>query len=361
MQAMDELIRQWGGLAVVSRYDQPTSSWIFIALHDDTLGPPVGGTRMKVYPSPAAGLVDAMRLAEGMTHKWAALKGDYGGGKAVLALSRELSSDERSGLLGRYGRLLGSLRGAFSTGPDLGTSPEDMVVLARYSAYVHGVEADGSAAKDPSPFTALGVWTGIRAAIRHVDRRDSLESVTVLIQGVGHVGAELARLVAGEGARVLVNDADAERARRVAAAVGGETIPADELYTTPCDVYAPCAVGATLDRETVATLRCRVVAGAANNQLAEAGDADRLHERGILYAPDYVINAGGALAIGQLERDSTDAQRRDQVVAIGDALGEIFDESASQHESPVHAARRLVARALHRASSGDQAPAPGID
>jgi len=361
MQTTDELIQQWNGLAVVSRYDQPTSSWIFIALHDDTLGPPVGGTRMKVYPSPAAGLMDALRLAEGMTHKFAVLNAAFGGGKAVLALSRELAPDERAGLLQRYGRLVGSLRGAFSTGPDLGTTPEDMVALARYGPYIHGVEADGRAAKDPSPFTALGVWAGIRAAIRQVDGRDSLESVTVLIQGVGHVGAALAGLAADDGARVLVSDVDAERARRVAATVGGETIPADEVYATPCDVYAPCAVGATLNRETIATIRCRVVAGAANNQLAEAEDADRLHERGILYAPDYVINAGGAIAIGQLGRDSTDDLRRDRVAAVGDVLGEIFEEAATRHESPVHAARRLVARALHRAPSADQTLASVID
>ncbi len=164
MASVEELQMAWDGLAVVEAYDCTTEAWIWIAIHDDTLGQPVGGTRMRVYASPADGLHDAMRLAEGMTYKWAAAGGDYGGGKAVLALSRSLSQPERSALIMRYGKLLKSMNGMFSTGPDLGTTPADMAELAKWSPHVHGVDFTTGKAQDTSPYTAAGVFHGIRAA-----------------------------------------------------------------------------------------------------------------------------------------------------------------------------------------------------
>jgi leucine dehydrogenase len=349
---MRKLMEDWDGCAVVCRFDRPTGAWIFVALHDDTMGTPTGGTRMKLYDRPEDGLRDAMRLAEGMTHKWASIGLGFGGGKAVLGLSRDLDGEARRGLLERYGRLLNTLHGGFATGEDLGTSPEDMLVVSRVSRHVHGCDPERGTARDPGPFTALGVYSGIRACLRQVFGTADLRGRRVLIEGVGHVGRPLARLCARAGAHVMPYDLDDALARQVASEIGGEAVPAAEGPSTPCDVFAPCAVGATLDRQTIAGLDCRIAAGSANNQLAEPEDADRLHEREILYAPDYVINAGGALAFGLIglgETDEREIHRR--VEGLGDALAEIFVEAAERGESPVHAARRRVERTLAEAAA----------
>ena len=274
MATVEELMRCWDGMAIVQSYDCTTEAWIWIALHDDTLGRPVGGTRLKVYDSPAGGLEDAMRLAEGMTYKWAAAGGSYGGGKAVLALSRELTQPERLALLMKYGRLLESMRGMFSTGPDMGTTPADMVELAKWSPHVHGVNLETGEAEDTGPYTAAGVYHGIRAAVVHLDATDSLGGKCVLIQGVGNVGARLARMVSEAGGDVLVQDVDEARANAVASEIRARLISAEDMYATECDVYAPCAIGATLNSNTIPQLKCRMVVGGANNQLAVPQDAD---------------------------------------------------------------------------------------
>ena len=350
MPGLASMIEQWDGQAVVCQFDRQAQAWVFIALHDTTLGRPVGGTRMKVYQRPEDGLRDAMRLAEGMTHKWAVIDFPNGGGKAVLALSRPLEGEERVGLLERYAGLLRSLKGSFATGEDLGTTPEDMLVLARECDYVHGYEPDRGAVKDPGPVTAVGVFAGLKAAVRHQLGKPELEGVSVLVQGVGDVGAPLARFCAAAGARLLISDIEAPRAEALAAELKGEVVPADETYATPCDVYAPCAVGGTLNRETIPRLQCRIVAGSANNQLELPEDAELLHERDILYAPDYLINAGGALAFGLIAQGVPDDEALlEQVRGLGAKLGEVFEEAAQRGESPAHAAHRRVMRVLGRA------------
>ena len=183
--SLKRLIEKWNGLAVLSRYHQPSAAWIFIVLHDDTLGPPTGGTRIKLYDTPEEGLRDGMRLAEGMTHKWAAIDLDFGGGKAVLALSREVSATEREQLLATYGRLLAALKGGFSTGQDLGTTPEDMLFLQRYAPYVHGPDPDTGKALDPGPYTARGVFAGIRATASELFGSADLAGRRILVQGLG--------------------------------------------------------------------------------------------------------------------------------------------------------------------------------
>ena len=227
MPGLASMIEQWDGQAVVCQFDRQAQAWVFIALHDTTLGRPVGGTRMKVYQRPEDGLRDAMRLAEGMTHKWAVIDFPNGGGKAVLALSRPLEGEERVGLLERYAGLLRSLKGSFATGEDLGTTPEDMLVLARECDYVHGYEPDRGAVKDPGPVTAVGVFAGLKAAVRHQLGKPELEGVSVLVQGVGDVGAPLARFCAAAGARLLISDIEAPRAEALAAELKGEVVPAD--------------------------------------------------------------------------------------------------------------------------------------
>ena len=257
---IEAALRGWEGEAVIARFDRETEAWIFIALHSTALGTPVGGTRMRVYPSPGEGLRDAQRLAEGMTLKWATLEQPIGGGKAVLAMPGQLAADAREGLLRRYGMLVESLRGAFGTGEDLGTTPEDMAIIAAHTQYVHGTEAGGRVA-DPGPFTARGVRRGIEAAARAALGRDDLSGVTVLVQGVGDVGFPLAEELAAQGARLFVSDVDGERVSRAVAALGATAVPPDEAWDIPCDVFAPCAVGGVLSARTVPRLACRVVAG----------------------------------------------------------------------------------------------------
>ncbi len=343
MANLRSLIEAWDGETVVVHRDPATGTWIFIAIHDTTLGPTAGGCRMKVYPQPEDGLADALRLAEGMTAKWALIGVPAGGGKAVLAVPRPLAGEERRAVLRRFGRLLESLGGIYGTGEDLGTTPEDMAVVAEVTRHVHGAQG-GTMVVDPGPYTALGVLHGIRAAVEQAFGSADLGGRSILIQGLGDVGAPLARLLREAGASLLLSDLDEERARALAAELSARVVAADAVYREPCDVYAPCAVGGTLNRETIPLLACRVVAGSANNQLAEPEDAERLHRRGILYAPDYVINAGGATALTHLDAGEDEIARR--LMAIGSTLGEIFAEAAARGESPADAARRRVERIL---------------
>ena len=344
-----ELLEDWDGIGVLVRRDQPTGTWIFVALHDDTLGPATGGCRMKVYERPEDGLVDALRLAEGMTHKWAAMDFPFGGGKTVLAVPHELEGNERRGLLHRFGELLNSLGGRYGTGADLGTTTEDMQTIAEVSEYVIGVHGRTEGPMDPSPYTALGVFEGIRAALQHRFGSDELEGRTVLVEGVGAVGAPLAERLADAGATLLVADIDVGRAAEVAGRLGGRTVPLAEVSGTACDVYSPCAVGATLNDDSLPALACAIVAGAANNQLARPALAAALHERGILYAPDYVINGGGAMAFTSIYLGVDDLDELDRRVAgIGTRLESIFREAAERGSSPVIAAQAHVARVLQR-------------
>jgi leucine dehydrogenase len=344
------LIEGWNGVGVVMRFDQPTGTWMFIAIHNNTLGVATGGTRMKVYPSPAAALLDAMRLAEGMTRKWAAVDFNFGGGKAVLAIPKSLEEEERQGLLRRYGRLLESLNGSFATGEDLGTTPEDMAVIGQETTYVHGVDREAWTAADPGPYTASGVFAGIKAAVKHLFGTEDLTGRVVHVQGVGDVGEPLARELKEAGADLLLSDLDSKRAESLAEQLGQcETFEPHTAYEAPCDVYAPCAVGATLNKETIAELKCRIVAGSANNQLQEPEDAELLHGRGILYTPDYIVNAGGAVAFAMMSQGVTDQTViNDRVLGIGSSLAGVLEEARERNESPVHAAERIVARKLEQ-------------
>ena len=347
---LEALIQQWDGLAVVCRYDQPTQTWVFICLHDNTLGPCTGGTRMKVYSEPGEGLLDAMRLAEGMTSKWAAIDVAAGGGKAVLAVAKPLKGEERRGLLLRYGRLVQSLGGGFRTGEDMGTQTEDMQVIAEEADFIHGFDPEDGSKVDPSPFTARAVFAGIRSAVSEVLEGSTLQGRRVLIQGVGSVGANLGQFLKEAGAELLVSDIDEPRCQRVADLLEATHVPNDEVYSASCDVYAPCAVGATLNHETIPQLQCRIVAGSANNQLEEPADADRLLERDIVYVPDYIINAGGALSFSLLDKGLSDRQALlEQMDVIGDSVAEILQEAGSKGDSPVVAAQRRVDRALAKA------------
>jgi len=343
---LQSLIEEWDGLGVVASHHRETGSWIFIALHDATLGRPTGGCRLRSYRSPAAGLRDAMRLAEGMTYKWAAMDFRYGGGKSVLAVPGPLEGSSRRSLFTRLGHVMNALNGGYGVGEDLGTTPEDMAFLATVTPYVAGVR-DGEPAPDPGPFTAAGVHAGIAAAVAHVDGSPDLDGVSVLVQGVGDVGRPLAKLLGDSGAKVIASDIDAGRARAVARECGGTAVDRRVVYETPCDVYAPCAVGATVNARTVQTLRCRIVAGSANNQLEVPEDAERLRRRGILYAPDYVINAGGIINVSiEVEGEYDEEKSRVKVENIYHALKRVFEISRNENISTNAASNRLAKERL---------------
>jgi glutamate dehydrogenase/leucine dehydrogenase len=342
----EELLHAWDGEHAVIRYDASSGAWMFVCVHSTALGPAGGGTRMRVYETPADGLADAMRLSEAMTRKMAAAGVGRGGGKAVLAVPELPGGEARRKLLLRYGDLVTSLGGCFRTGGDMNVAPADLDVVAERCPWVHGTTGRGG---DSGRGTALGVLHGIRASVEHAFGSPELRDRAVLVQGCGAVGSQLARLLAADGARVLVADADESRA----AATGCEVVPAAGATRTECDVYAPCAVGATLNAHSIPELRCRVVAGSANNQLAEPEDAERLHARGILYAPDYVINAGGVIQLIGLEDEGWDEERLDRGLArIGDTLRELFARADAEHVTPSAAAERLVAERLARAAAG---------
>jgi leucine dehydrogenase len=316
-------------------------------MHSTQLGPAAGGTRLKVYDTPAEGLRDAMRLSAGMTAKLAVADLGLGGGKAVLAVPEIPAGDERRALLGRYADMVESLGGGFITSSDVGTGETDMDLMAERTEHVFGRSQANGGAGDPGPFTAVGVFHGIKSSVARVFGSGDLSGRTVLVQGVGNVGRALAELVARDGARVLVADVDGKRADEVAALVGGSTVEADKAIAAECDVYAPCALGATLSDESVSQLSCRIVAGSANNQLAEPRAAELLRAAGILYAPDYVINAGGAIAINFLEHNGRSQADVDAALAkIGDTLTEIYSRADAEGITTAAAADALAASRL---------------
>jgi leucine dehydrogenase len=340
---LEELIRSWDGEEVVVRFDQPTGVWMFVCVHSTQRGPAGGGTRMKTYSGPSEALADAMRLSAAMTLKMAAVNLPFGGGKAVLAVPVLPEGEDRRNLLLRYADLVASLAGNFQTGPDVNTSSADMDVIAERCTHVYCRSEEGGGSGDPGRYTAQGVFHGICASTRHAFGSAELDGRVVLVQGAGNVGGELAELLAAAGARVCVSDVAADRARDLADRIGANVIPPEEAIGVECDVYAPCALGGTLNAETIPRLRCRVVAGSANNQLGEPEDAERLREARILYAPDYVINAGGVLNAIGIETLGWDREKTDvRLVGIGDTLTEIYARADAEGITTDAAAKRLA-------------------
>jgi leucine dehydrogenase len=340
---LEDLIRSWDGEEVAVHYDHPSGTWMFVCIHSSERGPAGGGTRMKTYPTPADGLADAMRLSAAMTLKMAATDIPFGGAKAVLAVPELPEGDERRRLLLRYGDLAASLGGNFQTGPDVNTTIADMDVIAERHAHVFCRTKEHGGSGDPGPYTARGVFHGIRASAEHAFGSPDLEGRSVLVQGVGDVGARLAEQLAQAGARVLVSDIDTDRVDVLATRIGAEVVPAESAIGTRCDVYAPCALGGTVNAKTIPQLRSRVVAGCANNQLAEPDDAARLAEAGILYAPDYVINAGGVIHAWGVESLGWDAETVEaRLASIGDSLTDIYERAAASGITTEAAAEQLA-------------------
>jgi leucine dehydrogenase len=302
---------------------------------------------MKVYGAPEDALRDGLRLSAAMTSKNAVAGLPLGGGKAVLAVPEVPQGDRRREILLRYAEMVDALGGSYVTACDMNTTERDMDVVGERTAHVMGrtVERGGSGSSAPS--TALGVFHGIRAAVAHAFGSDALGERSVFVQGIGAVGRVLAGLLAADGARLLLSDVDASRAREAAAALGAEVVPHEQAISTACDVLSPCATGGVLNQTTIPISRCRIVAGAANNQLGASADAEALSAREILYAPDYVVNAGGIIHLASLELLGEDEARRDERVrAIADTLAECFRLAEAEGISTGAAAERMVAERL---------------
>ncbi len=307
--------------------DPRTGLRALVAIHSVARGPALGGCRALRYASSDAAVTDALRLARGMSYK-AAISGlPHGGGKAVIALPP--GEHDRAALFAAFGDAVESLGGRYLTCEDSGTSPADMDVIARRTRHVLGTSGG---AGDPSPLTALGVRRGIEAAVKFRLQRSTLEGLHVAVQGVGHVGAHLVRELVGQGARVTIADIDARAVEALAAELGVEVVAPDRILALECDVLAPCALGGILNDATIPALRTHIVAPAANNVLLEPRHGDELHARGILYAPDYAINAGGLIKVAMehmLAVYDEEAVRR-RVSAIHDTLTVIFERAAAE-------------------------------
>jgi leucine dehydrogenase len=348
----EELLRGWDGEEVAFRYDEPTGAWMFVCVHSTVLGPGAGGTRMKAYAEPHDALRDGLRLSAAMTSKNAVAGLPLGGGKAVIAVPEVPQGEARRTLLLRYGDLVESLHGTYWTACDMNTSPPDMDVIGERCSSVFGKTEEHGGSGTSAPATADGVFAGVRASVAHAFGDGSLVDKTVVIQGVGAVGRLLAEDLREAAAKLILTDVDESRANELADALGAVAVPADAAIETECDVFSPCATGGVLSAETIPRLRCRVVAGAANNQLAAPEDAERFAERGILYAPDYVINAGGIIHLASLEMlGEDDAKRDERVQGIAATLTRVFETADAERISTGAAAERLVRERLAGASA----------
>lgn len=324
--------------------DAATGLRAIIAIHDSRLGPALGGCRFIHYDSDEAGITDALRLARGMTYKAAISGVPHGGGKSVIIKPR--GEFDRAALFRAFGGFLEDLGGHYITAEDSGTSLEDMEVIKSVTKHVTGVKGGSG---DPSPFTALGVRRGIEALSKFVLDRESIEGLQVAVQGVGHVGYHLCNELHSLGAQITVADIDPLKAERAEREFGAAVVALDDIYAVDCDVFAPCALGSALNDETIPRLKCRIVAGAANNQLAEPRHGDDLYQRGIVYAPDYAINAGGLINVAAEVEGYDEARVRARVTDIYDIIFEIADRAKAAMQPTDRIADTIAQEKLIRA------------
>lgn len=276
-------------------HDEQSGLKAIIAIHDTTLGPALGGTRMWTYDSEEAAIQDALRLARGMTYKNAAAGLNLGGGKAVIM--GDPKKDKNEEMFRAFGRYIQGLNGRYITAEDVGTTVHDMDLIHEETNFVTGISPAFGSSGNPSPVTAYGCYVGMKAAAKEAFGTDSLEGKTVAVQGVGNVAFELCRYLHEEGARLVVTDINKEAINRAEEAFGANAVDPGDIYGVQADIFSPCALGAVINDETISQLKVKVIAGSANNQLKEDRHGDTIHEMGIVYAPDYVINAGGVINV----------------------------------------------------------------
>ena len=328
--------------------DRESGLKAIVAMHSTALGPAAGGTRFWHYPDPNQAVADVLRLSRGMTYKNAMAGLKLGGGKAVILAGPDRAKTPE--MLAAFGKAVDRLGGHYVTAEDVGISVADIVAIAKQTNYVSGLPvAEGSVGGDPGPHTSYGVYLGVRAAAKRGLGKDSLAGLHVAIQGAGSVASGLARHAAKDGARISIADIDQARAQSLADEVGGTIVSPDEIMTLEADIFSPNALGAILNEQSIAALRVPVVAGGANNQLARPEDGDRIHQRGILYTPDYVINAGGIINVAtEYLKDGDKAEVRRRIERIPGRLEEIWSESAASGRNPAAVADAMAQRLIGR-------------
>jgi leucine dehydrogenase len=320
-----------------------------IAIHSTALGPAAGGVRFWHYPRGGDAITDALRLSRGMSFKNAMADLPVGGGKAVILAPPDRAKTEA--MFAAFGRAVEGLGGAYITAEDVGVTVADLVAASKETRYVSGLPAEaGQAGGDPGPHTSYGIFLGMKAAVRRALGRESLDGIRIALQGAGSVGGGVARLAAAEGARLTIADLDAGRARNLAEEVGATAVDAASIMTIEADVFSPCALGAILTADSIDRLRVAIVAGGANNQLSRPEDGERLMQRGILYAPDYVINAGGIINVVLEYLDMGEqAEVRERIERIPGRLNSIWEESARTGRNPAAVADFVAMRLIGRA------------
>lgn len=331
---------------VVFGCDPASGLRCIVAIHNTVRGPALGGCRMWDYDSDGEALADVLRLSRGMTYKSAVAGLPFGGGKAVIIGDPRTVKSEA--LLGAFGRFIDTLGGRYITAEDVGTTVNDMDIVRKETRFARGF-ADGSG--NPSPATAFGVFTAIRAAVEHRAGDDDLSGLRIAVQGLGNVGYRLCAYLAEAGAGLTVTDIRDQAVRQAVMEFDAEAVEPDRIYDADVDVFAPCALGAVIDDGTIARLRATIVAGAANNQLAETRHGAELDRRGILYAPDYVANAGGLIDVAHEGPGYSEEKVLEQVAGIGATLKHIFARADAESLPPSTVADRLAEERL--------APPPG--
>lgn len=318
-----------------------------IAIHDTTLGPAIGGCRMWDYPSESAAIDDALRLARGMTYKAAAARLNLGGGKAVIM--GDPKKDKSEALFRAFGRFIETLSGRYITAEDVGTTVEDMGIVRSETDHVTGLSTYRGGSGDPSLVTAFGIYHGMKACIKEVFGHDGFHKRTIAIQGCGHVGYHLCENLAKEEATLIVTDIDKKAAQRCIKEFGATFVDPEEIYDVQCDIFSPCALGGILNDETIPRLKCKIIAGSANNQLKEDEHGDLLHKMRILYAPDYVINAGGLINVAD---ELLGGYNRNRALAKAAGIYESIDniiKISKEDGIPTHeAADRMAERRIEK-------------
>jgi leucine dehydrogenase len=329
-------------------HDEASGLKAIIAIHSTHLGPSAGGCRFWHYENDEDAITDVMRLSRGMSYKNAMAGLPLGGGKSVILADGERTKTPE--MLAAFGRAVDGLGGRYVTAEDVGMSVKDMVEVSRQTKFVAGLPAEGGVGGDPGPHTALGVFLGIKAAVRHALGKDSVAGLHIALQGAGSVATGVALHAAAEGAKLSIADIDAPKAKKLADASDGKVVAPEEILSLEADVFSPCALGAIFDQRTIPTVRAPIIAGAANNQLATPADGAALQKRGILYAPDYVINAGGIINVcTEYLGDGDESVVRQRIEGIPDRLEQVWAESASSGRDPAAVADAMAQRLIGRA------------